>query len=367
LKFLLISRRLDNKLSAPKCNYNLALALARLGADVQILTSIISIPSKDLNKLGEAGVKIKKAPKVFASRAISPLFYAFFAEANKEDRVIIGNGYTLRDDITWIHYLRLGVLTYLLDFLSDGEKRKAHIESHIEKAIFKSSEKLWAVSNLVRRLLIKEYGVPENKVFVLHNGVDTEKYYPLNGQEKSELRKRLNIPEDAKVMIFVGGDPLRKGFGRILYALKKLEEAGGGNYVLLAIGFKPTSDIVNLSSGLKVRFMGNVPEENLINFYQASDLLLLPSYFDPFSLVVLEAMACGAVPIVTPVVGASEIIIHGKNGFIVTDESDLAKTLLELAEFDLEKLQKEAIATARAHSWINIAKGLQREIKGGRP
>jgi UDP-glucose:(heptosyl)LPS alpha-1,3-glucosyltransferase len=281
--------------------------------------------------------------------------------------VIIGNGYTFRDDITWIHYLRLGVLMYLSDFLSNGEKRNVHIESHIERAIFKSSEKLWTVSNLVRRLLIKEYGVPENKVFVLHNGVDTEKFYPLNDQEKSELRKRLNIPEDAKVMIFVGGDPLQKGFGRILHALKKLEEASGRNYVLLAIGFKPSPDIVNLSSGLNVRFMGIVPEAKLINFYQTSDLLLLPSYFDTFSLVVLEAMACGAVPMVTPVVGASEIIIHGKNGFIVTDESDLAKTLLELNEFDLEKLQKEAIATARDHSWTNIAKGLQREVKGGRP
>jgi glycosyltransferase involved in cell wall biosynthesis len=339
------------------------LALARLGADVEILTSKISIPSKDLKKLREVAVKIKKAPKVFANRILSPLSYTFFAKVNKGDRVIIGNGYTLGDDVTWVHFLRLGAPIYLLDFLSDDQKRKIRIESYMEKAIFKSSEKLWAVSNLVKGLLIKEYGVPENKVFVLHNGVDIEKYHPLSDQEKSELRKKLNIPEDAKVMIFVSGDPLRKGFGRIPYALKKLEEAGERNYVLLAIGFKPSSDIVNLSSGLRVKFVGNVPEENLINFYQASDLLLLPSYFDPFSLVVLEAMACGAVPIVTQVVGASEIIIHGKNGFIVTDESDLAKTLLELAEFDIEKLHKEAIATARVHSWMNIAKSLQREIK----
>ena len=367
MKFLLISRRLHNELSAPKCNYNLALALARLGADVQILTSIISIPSKDLNKLRQAGVKIKKAPDVFASRAISPLFYTFFAEANKEDRVVIGNGYTLRDNITWIHYLRLGVLTYLSDFLSNGEKGKAHIQSYVEKAIFKSSEKLWAVSNLVRRLLIMEYGVPESKVFVLHNGVDTEKYYALNDQEKSELRKGLNIPEDAKVMIFVGSVPSKKGFGRILYALKKLEEARERNYVLLAIGFKPTSDIVNLSSGLNVRFVGNLPEENLINFYQVADIFILPSYYDAFPLASLEAMASGAIPIVTPAVGTSDIIVSRVNGFVIKDEEELIKILRSMDEYLLAELRKNAIATAKMWSWDNVAMTLKNFILTTRP
>jgi glycosyltransferase involved in cell wall biosynthesis len=344
----------------------LALALAMLGANVEILTSVTSIPSEDLNKLRETGVGIKKVPKVFVNRAFSPLFYTLSAKANKEDRVIIGNGYTIGDDITWVHFLRLGALRYLSNFLSDNEKRKARVESRIERVIFKSSKKLWAVSNLVKKLLIEEYGAPENKVFVLYNGVDTEKYHPLNDQERAELREKLEIPEDAKVMIFVGGDPLRKGFRRILYALKKLEETRRRNYVLLAIGFEPDPNVVNLSSGLKIRFLGKIPEEDLIKYYQISDILLLPSHFDPFLLVVLEAMACGATPIVTLVVGASEIITHGENGFVITDEGDLTKTLLELAEFDIEELRKEAIATARAYSWLYIAKSLQEEIKRDR-
>jgi glycosyltransferase involved in cell wall biosynthesis len=104
--------------------------------------------------------------------------------------------------------------------------------------------------------------------------------------------------------------------------------------------------------------LGKIPEKDLIKYYQISDLLLLPSYYDPFSLVVLEAMSCGAVPIVTSSVGASEIIDQGRNGFIVNDGKDLAEKISMLMKSDLENLRKEAIITANKYSWLNIAKFL---------
>jgi hypothetical protein len=72
-RILIVSRRLDNTISAPKCSYNLALALARLGVDVKIITSVISLPSGDLSKLKRIGVQIKKLPKLFANRVLSPI------------------------------------------------------------------------------------------------------------------------------------------------------------------------------------------------------------------------------------------------------------------------------------------------------
>jgi len=121
-------------------------------------------------------------------------------------------------------------------------------------------------------------------------------------------------------MIFVGGDIHRKGLIKILHALKK---STINNYVLYAMGFTPDHKIHSLSQGLNVKFLRKIGENDLISYYHISDLNLLLSYFDPFSLVMLEGMARGSIPIVTPTVGASEIIINGYKGFIVKNEMEL--------------------------------------------
>jgi glycosyltransferase involved in cell wall biosynthesis len=84
----------------------------------------------------------------------------------------------------------------------------------------------------------------------------------------------------------------------------------------------------------------------------------LPSYYDSFPLASLEAMACGAIPIVTPTVGTADIIVNEVNGFIIRDEVELAKILKSMDEHQLMKLRMNAIATARMYSWDNIAKKL---------
>jgi glycosyltransferase involved in cell wall biosynthesis len=358
-KFLIISRRLDNTSSAPKCSYNLALALAELGADVKILTSVISLPTEDLKRLKETGVEVVRAPKIFANRFLSPIFYTIYAKARKEDRVVIGNGYTFSDDITWVHFLRRGALKYLHNVLSSSEIRKLHRESYVEGLILKTSKKLWAVSNLVKRILIEEYNIRENKIFVLHNGVDIERYHPLNEERRLKLREALGIPYDVKVLLFVGADSRSKGFHRILHALRQIESNARRDYILLAIGFSPSNEILTSSSGLNIRFLGKRLEKELIMYYQITDVFILPSYFDTFSLSVLEAMACGAIPIVTSTAGASDIIINKINGFVIKDEEELAKilvTILRSDEQELRCLRDNAINTARPYSWINVAR-----------
>jgi glycosyltransferase involved in cell wall biosynthesis len=356
-KFLIISRRLDNTLSAPKCSYNLALALAKLGADVKILTSIISLPAEDLKRLKEADVEVVKTPKIFANRFASPIFYSIYAKAKKEDRIIIGNGYTFGDDITWVHFLRRGALKYLHNFLSSNEIQKLRRESCVEELILKTSKKLWAVSNLVKKILIEEYNIREDKIFVLHNGVDIEKYHPLD-EERLKLREALKLPHDTKVLLFVGANPYIKGFHRILRALKLLEPIERKSYVLLAAGFNPNAEIQALASDLNVRFLGRKQEEELITCYQIADMFILFSYYDSFPLASLEAMACGAVPIVTPFVGTTDIIVNGVNGFIIRDEMELANVLKSIDEDRLMRLRINAIATAKMHSWSHIAKKL---------
>jgi len=358
-RFILISRNLDLSLSAPKCNYNLALALARLGADVEILTSIINISKHDYDKLVNAGVKIKVMPRLFARRALSPIAYSIAAKLHKDDRIVIGNGYTIGDDITWVHFLRLQALRSLPDILDTKTRSKMKREALLEKMVLKSSSLLWAVSSLVKRSLIEDYGIQEDKVFVLHNGVDVEKYNMINGEKRRELRMILGINEDTIVFTFVGADPYRKGFDKLLKTLNKVKLR---NYIVLAIGFIPDTNILNMSKGLNVKFLGRIEENHLVKIYGITDFIVLLSRYDPFSLVALEAMASGAIPILSPTTGASEIVRHGENGYIIVDEGGFIELLETIDKIDLESIRRKARETALQYSWANIASKLTSEI-----
>jgi glycosyltransferase involved in cell wall biosynthesis len=160
------------------------------------------------------------------------------------------------------------------------------------------------------------------------------------------------------VLLFVGVNPYTKGLHRILHALKLLKLIERRNYVLLVLGFDPNDEIRALTLNLNVKFLGKKREEELIAYYQIADIFILPSYYDSFPLASLEAMACGAIPIVTPTVGTADIIANGVNGFIIRDEIELTKILESMDEYQLMKLRMNAIATARMYSWDNIAKKL---------
>ncbi|MGC9107254.1 MAG: glycosyltransferase family 4 protein [Infirmifilum sp.] len=359
LGFTLISRNLDLSLSAPKCNYNIAIALARLGADVEILTSNVNLSKHDYDKLVNAGVKIRMMPKLFARRALSPIMYSITAKLYKDDRIVIGNGYTLGDDITWVHFLRLQALRNLPEIVDTRTSAKMRWEILVEKVILKSSNFLWAVSSLVKRSLVEDYGIPEEKIFVLHNGVDMEKYNMVDDEERRKLRKMLGIDEDTIVFTFVGADPYRKGFDKLLKALKNVKIR---NYIVLAVGFIPDTNILNMSMGLNTRFLGKIEEDHLVKIYNITDFMVLLSRYDPFSLVTLEAMASGAIPIVSPMVGASEIIEHGVNGFVIVNEDELVELLETINRASLKDLRRRARETALKYSWTNIASNLIHEI-----
>ena len=242
------------------------------------------------------------------------------------------------------------------DILSNTEKRKLLRESYIERIILKSSGKLWAVSSLVKESLVSDYGLPDEKVFVLYNGVDVEKYKPLDDSERENLRKSLGLGGDKIILLFVGADIVRKGLHLVLEALKKVNKPY--RYTLITIGFNPSMELRDAVRNLDVRFLGKVPEETLIKYYQISDALVLPSYYDPFPLVTLEAMACGAIPIVSANIGAKDVIIHGINGFVIRDLKDLILVLNHIHSLDIGKLRSSAIKTAQEQSWNNIAKRL---------
>jgi len=164
-------------------------------------------------------------------------------------------------------------------------------------------------SQLVKRQVRTYYGVPEEKIFVLYNGVDFSRFNLSWRQKRKRWRKELSL-SGKKVLLFVGHDWRRKGLDLVQKILPRLPYE-----TLLLVAGGPA-----LRARQGIRFLGRVRQVEKL--YAASDLLVLPTRYDPFSNVVLEALACGLPVVTSPLNGASEIIRPGETGFVVENEPE---------------------------------------------
>jgi glycosyltransferase involved in cell wall biosynthesis len=198
-----------------------------------------------------------------------------------------------------------------------------------------------ACSKAVKDELTTFYGVNPNKVKVIYNGVNVDKFVR---QDKIEARKKLNLPSKHKYGIWVGTNPHLKGLS---IARKAME--GLGNVHLLVAGVKAKN------SGT-ARYFGNVNDSHLLlNLYNAADFLIFPTLYEGFPLVPLEAMACGVPIIVSEESNVGEIIKDGVHGFVVKNRNPLSyKDRIELLLNDAEMLSDMSVQCRKlavGYSW----------------
>jgi UDP-glucose:(heptosyl)LPS alpha-1,3-glucosyltransferase len=185
-----------------------------------------------------------------------------------------------------------------------------------EKRMF-TSPRLRAVicnSQMVRGEISRHFGVPDEKLHVIYSGIDTSAYHPDLKKHRAEIRARYAIPESATLFLFVGSGFERKGVAALLEAMAQLPD----NVCLLVVGRdKKMSSYENKARGLgcdgRVRFAGS--QSDAKPFYGAADAFVLPSLYDPFPNVILEAMACGLPVITSTKSGGAELLREGVNGF----------------------------------------------------
>ncbi|HIE33188.1 MAG TPA: glycosyltransferase family 1 protein [Thermodesulfobacteriaceae bacterium] len=174
----------------------------------------------------------------------------------------------------------------------------------LEKQSLRQARRIIANSKLVQRQVAEHYPKVTPRVEVIYNGVDFSRFNLKARKFREEWRSRLGLLPQEKALLFVGSDWRRKGLPVVLSALEKLPET----VKLVVAGGK------KLGKKGRVYYLGPVKE--MEKLYGAADLLVLPTRYDPFANVVLEALACGLPVITTPENGASELIISGKTGLI---------------------------------------------------
>ena len=201
---------------------------------------------------------------------------------------------------------------------------KVAINRFIERSIYSEPARTRIVANseMVKRDILRYYPKTDpNRIHVIRNGVDIERFHPRHKDAAGRAYRRdLGIDEKTVVIAFLAHNYRLKGLHCLLDALHSVDRKWK-DWVLLIAGrgkrrsFEQTAERYGIGS--KVRFMG--PTDTPETVLAASDILAHPTFYDPFSNVCLEAMASGLPVITTSFCGTSEIIEHGVSGFVVPD------------------------------------------------
>ncbi|APZ43535.1 glycosyltransferase family 4 protein [Acidihalobacter ferrooxydans] len=220
----------------------------------------------------------------------------------------------------------------VLQFLSPYHRyvRKA------ERALF-TSGRLRAVicnSDMVRQEIIERFGEIDARIEIVYNAVDLERFSPLlRSRFRQSMLTELQLPERSLVYLFVGSGYARKGLAQALRALSQMPL----HCYLVVVGkdrrlrrYRQLARRIGVEA--RVRFVGAV--DDTTPYYGCADVFVLPTLYDPFPNVILEAMAC-ALPVITSrKCGAVDLLRDGENGFVcdALDVDGLAWRMRELLD-----------------------------------
>lgn len=281
---------------------------------------------------------------------------ATFALRRHRDAVVISHGDSLAGDILVVHAVNR---VSLFEKRRNGEWRWALNPMHLWVAL----RERWmiggqrfaryvAVSHRVRDDLKAQYRVPGGRVEVIPNGIDLDRFRadPVAGPA---IRAAFAIPAAARVLLFVGHEFGRKGLEYVVGAMKRL----GPEYRLLVVGSDNPAPYRELAGSRAADVIFAGVRSDMPALYAAADALVLPSSYETFSLVCMEAMACGVPVFATAVGGIEEYLADGVNGHVVTpDAGAIAATITRaFSEPDgVAALRAGARATAQNYAWARI-------------
>ncbi|MBW8002717.1 MAG: glycosyltransferase family 4 protein [Planctomycetes bacterium] len=175
----------------------------------------------------------------------------------------------------------------------------------IEKAGMERADKVIAVSNMTRNLIIDRYGINGDKVEVVYNGVERNSAREIGDVE---------INNDEKIVLFMGRITMQKGPEYFIQAAKKvLEVMDDVKFVMAGSGdlmYKAVEMAAGLGIGSKVLFTGFLRGEDVQKIYKMADLFVMPSVSEPFGLVPLEALDNDVPVIISKQSGVAEVLTH---------------------------------------------------------
>jgi UDP-glucose:(heptosyl)LPS alpha-1,3-glucosyltransferase len=219
-----------------------------------------------------------------------------------------------------------------------------------------------AVSGLVRGDLLKTFVLAPERVVTLYNGVELDRFAPEhNAAERVGIRGELGVPDSRSAVMFVGNGFARKGLRFLIKACPMIRKDAR----LIVVGTDRAAAsyerfVHRLGLNDRVMFLGR--RNNVDRLMRGADVLALPSLFEPFGNVVMEAMASGVPVLTSAQSGVGELMPEPMREYIVDDPTDLAELssrmnrLVEAAP----ELKNAARIAAEQFTWERHGRGLFR-------
>ena len=245
-----------------------------------------------------------------------------------------------------------------------------------EKKVLSEIDKLIVATINEKENLQTLYSTPTDIIEVIPPGVDINHFYPIPVDEAKEF---IGIPENEKMILFVGRIEPLKGVDTLIKAISQLQQADillRCPHYLFIIGGDPNLDRDKMNEEMQrlqdlrielgvsdlVIFLGKRDQDSLQYYYSAAEMLVMPSHYESFGMVALEAMACGTPVIATQVGGLQHLVQDQVTGFTIPNDNPDAleeKITVLFCKSELrEKMSQNSTSYAQSFSWNTITEKL---------
>jgi alpha-maltose-1-phosphate synthase len=255
-----------------------------------------------------------------------------------------------------------------------------HVSTWLERTAYESADGVIAVSQSMKDDVHELYGVPHNRIRIIPNGIDLEEY---RSRPDEKLLARYGIDPKKPIVLFVGRITRQKG---VIHLIKTIKHLHQDTQVVLCAGAPDTKEIgeemerevekARRDSSHPIIWIAQMlPKKDVITLYSHATVFVCPSVYEPFGIINLEAMACGAPVVASRVGGIPEIVVDGETGLLVPFEAkgpvdfepkdpekfarDLGETLNVLLDDPAKRAAMAAKARKRVEdqfSWTQVAK-----------
>lgn len=269
-------------------------------------------------------------------------------------------------------FVTFHTLALMKNLVARSESERENIDRiELELSLVRKADKIIATSTLDAKYIAALYDCPEDKIFVLNPGINLKVFKP---QDKIKAKRIIGAKTNHKLILFVGRIEPLKAIDVLLYSMKIL--TGDKSQIRLCLWIlggdanarfnkwprelkrlDKLKKLLNISTG--VTFVGRKHQSELPNYYNASEIVILPSHYESFGIVALEAMSCG-VPVITTDTAGIASLFDKKNSPLITSANNplmLAQKIKHLLtnEKEYQKISHEVLKKAKKLSWENIA------------